>query len=205
MKRKLITVILSLLALLVVVQNVQAQSKDRLVVSPFYESDANGGVYTFIGITHPSLDTSTSQIGFKVVAQGGFSETSTTSTADNPSVEMTINAGNTHRLFIAATNGTISRAAVDPNGTEGSRLFFIITSSGTDSFGLLKASSSNLNPAVPNSSGKFNNLSQLNFWGAIVVLANTSGFAMEFIGDAHDSDILVGSDLTAPNIAHGVN
>ena len=27
----------------------------------------------------------------------------------------------------------------------------------------------------------------LSFWGAIVIEANTTGFAMEFIGDMHDS------------------
>jgi hypothetical protein len=27
----------------------------------------------------------------------------------------------------------------------------------------------------------------LNFWGAVVIESNTTGFAMEFIGDMHDS------------------
>jgi len=34
---------------------------------------------------------------------------------------------------------------------------------------------------------KYEGLNQLSIWGAIVVPSTSTGFAMEFIGDAHDS------------------
>ena len=47
-----------------------------------------------------------------------------------------------------------------------------------------------LNPVASNpeiSVGGFRDITMLSFWGAIVIESNTTGFAMEFIGDTHDS------------------
>jgi hypothetical protein len=43
----------------------------------------------------------------------------------------------------------------------------------------------------------------LNFWGAIVIETNTTGFAMEFIGDMHDSAATSTMDDSVP--VSGVN
>ena len=36
---------------------------------------------------------------------------------------------------------------------------------------------------------KYANLSQLSMWGVVFIPSSSTGFAMEFIGDAHDSTI----------------
>ena len=43
--------------------------------------------------------------------------------------------------------------------------------------------------AVPNiaSGDGFQDATMLSFWGAVILESNTTGFAMEFIGDMHDS------------------
>ena len=43
----------------------------------------------------------------------------------------------------------------------------------------------------------------LNFWGAVVIETNTTGFAMEFIGDMQDSAATPSMDNSAP--VAGVN
>ena len=46
------------------------------------------------------------------------------------------------------------------------------------------------NPVASNpeiSVGGFRDITMLNFWGAVVIEKNTTGFSMEFVGDTHDS------------------
>ena len=60
------------------------------------------------------------------------------------------------------------------------------------------------NPEIhePSRSG-FRDITMLNFWGAVVIEANTTGFAMEFIGDMHDSGATTSMHNTVP--VSGVN
>ena len=49
----------------------------------------------------------------------------------------------------------------------------------------------------------FRDVTMLNYWGAVVIEANTTGFAMEFIGDMHDSSATPSMDNSVP--VSGVN
>ena len=49
----------------------------------------------------------------------------------------------------------------------------------------------------------FQDVTMLSFWGAIVIESNTTGFAMEFVGDMHDSAATPSMDNSVP--VSGVN
>ena len=57
------------------------------------------------------------------------------------------------------------------------------------------------NPEV--SAQGFRDVTMLNYWGAVVIEKNTTGFAMEFIGDMHDSAATSVMDNSVP--VSGVN
>lgn len=180
MKKTQIIVIAIVLAFLVSVQNANAATKSRSAISPYFQTDGDG-IYSFVGISHPSLSTSTTQVGLTIATVGN--------TGATPSTSFTITAGETYRIFIVSTNhSTINSLTVT-----GDRVIFLTTTTGSTAFGslLLTSSSSNPEVAAAVSAGfqatLFNGLNQLNLWGAIVVPSTSSGFAMEFIGDAHDS------------------
>ena len=57
---------------------------------------------------------------------------------------------------------------------------------------------------VVNGKNTYKNLAQLSMWGTIYMESNGSGFAMEFIGDMHDSS--VGGNLKEVSTAgRGIN
>jgi hypothetical protein len=51
--------------------------------------------------------------------------------------------------------------------------------------------------------GGFRDATMLSFWGAVVVEQNTTGFAMEFIGDMHDSAATPSFDSAEGNAVSG--
>lgn len=182
MRKTQFVVITMLLAFLVSFQNAHAVVKNRTALSPYIQADANS-TYTFVGISHPSLATAVTQIGL-TVATVGLDTT-------NPTETFTIAAGETYRIFVVATNhSSINSSTVTDAG-----VLFLGVSSGSSQKGSLLVTSSFSNPAVqaPISApfavarSKFGDLGQLSMWGAIVIPSTSSGFAMEFIGDAHDS------------------
>ncbi len=194
MKKVTTFIAITMLAFAVVASNVQAQtpSSSRLVVSPYYQADSAS--YTFIGVSHPSLSGAVSQIGLKVTA------VNSTPTSNNY-VEFTVAAGGTQRVFIVVTNHSV----LNPTTLSDSTTSFIAVSTGTGSSGSIRALSSHVAPTTMNSAGDFNNLSQLSFWGAVVAASTSSGFAMEFIGDAHDSVTKPEpGDPTQPGASNGV-
>ena len=147
------------------------ENKSR-VISPYWQSDS--GSYTFIAVSHSSLTTIASQVGIVINAiQNDL-------TAFGTAVTFTISAGSTERIFIVRTNSTV-------NSTSISSAQFIV---GTTNFkhGHLRIEPVATNPAA---TVGFNNgrrdITMLNFWGAVVIETNTTGFAMEFIGDMQDS------------------
>ena len=101
-------------------------------------------------------------------------------TAFGTAVTFTISAGSTERIFIVRTNSTV-------NSTSISSAQFIV---GTTNFkhGHLRIEPVATNPAatVGFNAGR-RDITMLNFWGAVVIETNTTGFAMEFIGDMQDS------------------
>ena len=147
------------------------ENKSR-VISPYWQSDS--GSYTFIAVSHSSLSTIASQVGMVINAiQNDL-------TAFGTAVTFTISAGSTERIFIVRTNSTV-------NSTSISSAQFIV---GTTNFkhGHLRIEPVATNPAA---TVGFNigrrDITMLNFWGAVVIETNTTGFAMEFIGDMQDS------------------
>ena len=167
------------------------------VVSPYWQVDSDS--YTFIAVSHSSLSGMNSQIGIKVTAvdMSTDSEYGTATT-------FTIDAGTTRRIFIVPTSHTtlnptsltdsdISFIRGTSNYSHGSILVapvanpvtskFLTAGEETNSSGGGLASSGN-----PNGFGEgFRDATMLGYWGSIVVEAQTTGFAMEFIGDMNDS------------------
>jgi len=168
------------------------ENKSR-VISSYWQSDSTS--YSFISVTHSSLSGLASQIGVVVNA------IQSDQTAFGTAVTFTISAGSTQRIFIARSNHSFLTSSVIPTA------LFII---GTSSFqhGHIRVDPVASNPELPAEASfldqrGFRDITMLNFWGAIVVESNTTGFAMEFIGDMHDSAATSTMDNSVP--VSGVN
>jgi hypothetical protein len=178
-----------MLASWAIFQNAFAATKQRSAISPYIQTDVNS-TYTFVGITHPSLNTAATQIGLTVATIGLDGAT--------PSTTFTIGAGETYRIFIASTN----HSTINSNTVTGSRVIFLSTTTGGSEAGQLLFTANTVNPlitarqAVGFAGNKEEGLQQLSMWGAIVVPASSTGFAMEFIGDSHDSSAVIESAST---------
>ena len=167
------------------------ENKSR-VISSYWQSDSTS--YSFISVSHSSLSGLASQIGLVVNA------IQSDQTAFGTAVTFTISAGATQRIFIARSNHSFLSATTVPTAS------FII---GTSSFkhGHIRVDPVASNPEVivadTLSARGFRDVTMLNFWGAIVIESNTTGFAMEFIGDMHDSAATPSMDSSTP--VSGVN
>ena len=184
----------------------ETNSKSRVVIAPYAQAVPNNS-YTFISVSHPSLDSALTQIGvgLEVVAMSTEIDT-----AAGRAVIFTIDAGETHRIFVANnTHSTITSSIKD------SRTHLISTQDSAQ-FGSIRAVGINEDPATAttvNGINKFDNLSQLDFWGVVYVESSGTGFPMEFIGDAQDStigrnfhpSILGGVSGKSTGVARGVN
>ena len=156
--------------------NVFAIENKSRVVSPYWQSDTSS--YSFIAVTHPSLSGMRSQIGVTINAiQNDQSAFGTATT-------FTISQGTTQRVFIVRTNQSSVNATSIPTAQ------FIVGSTTDFKHGHVLIEPVATRPDVitleANGAG-FQDVTMLSFWGAVVVESNTTGFAMEFIGDAHDS------------------
>jgi len=156
-----------------------------VVVSPYWQVDS--GSYTFIAVTHSSLSGMASQIGVHVNAL------TSTGSAYSTAASFTVSAGSTERLFVVpSTHATINSTAI-PTAK------FI---AGTSDFthGTIRANpvmtSPNLKYTTQAGNGVgqkifigdgFRDITMLSYWGSVIIEANTTGFAMEFIGDMNDS------------------
>ena len=160
--------------------NVWAIENKSRVISSYWQSDSAS--YSFISVSHSSLSGLASQIGLVINAiQSDL-------TAFGTAVTFTISAGSTQRIFIARTNHPSLSAAEIPTAS------FII---GTSNFkhGHIRVDPVASNPEITSNISVldsielrgFRDVTMLNYWGAIVVESNTTGFAMEFIGDMQDS------------------
>ncbi len=159
-------------------------SNKNMVVSPYWQVDS--GSYTFIAVTHSSLSGMASQIGVTVNAI--TSEGAAYGTAPS----FTVLNGNTQRVFIVPTNHTTI------NPTAISTAAFVV---GTTDFtyGHVRANSiashphlkyfgnGGYNDGSDKAGGGFRDITMLTYWGSVIIEANTTGFAMEFIGDMNDS------------------
>ncbi|MFT4579883.1 MAG: hypothetical protein ACI9UO_002732, partial [Nitrospinales bacterium] len=156
--------------------------KSRVVLSPYAQAVPNDS-YTFISVSHPSLDTAQTQIGVGLEVIG---MTTFVNNAAGRAAIFTVDAGETHRIFVAnVSHSTINSTIVDSK----THLIFTVDSA---QFGNIRAVGLNEDPAsstVVNGVRKFSNLSQLNFWGIVYIESSGAGFPMEFLGDAHDSTV----------------
>ena len=157
----------------------------RLAISPYAQAVPNDS-YTFIGVSHPSLSSALTQIGVVVEA---IDMTTTVNNAAGRSQVFTVNAGETHRIFIVnQSNATIntSNSAFTDSRTH------LIPTVNSAQFGQVRVTTVSQKPTTAVSVGgvnKYENLAQLSIWGIVFIEASGTGFAMEFIGDMADSSI----------------
>jgi hypothetical protein len=181
MKTKLIkrvpnmVAILAFLALLA--GNAFAVENSSRIVSPYWQSDS--GSYTFIAVSHTSLSGMASQIGLTINAitndQSAFGTAAT----------FTITSGTTQRIFITRTGHTTVNSTSIPTAQ-------FITGTTNFEHGHIRIDPIATTPTAPTSNqgltgGGYQDATMLSFWGAVVIEQNSTGFAMEFIGDMHDS------------------
>ena len=109
----------------------------RLAISPYAQAVPNDS-YTFIGVSHPSLDSALTQIGVVVEAIG---MTTTINNAAGRAVIFTVDAGETHRIFIVNQ----SHATINSSNASftGSRTHLIPTVN-TPQFGAVRVTTVNL-------------------------------------------------------------
>ena len=181
-------------------------SKSRVVISPYAQAVPNDS-YTFISVSHPSLDSAQTQIG---VALEVIGMTTVPNNAAGHSAIFTVDAGTTHRIFIANVSHSTINSSIESSTTH------LILTADSAQFGNVRAVGIHEDPAnsvVVNNVRKFNNLSQLDFWGVVFIESSGTGFSMEFIGDAHDStigrnydsSIMDGTTGVSTGITRGIN
>ena len=181
MKTKLIkrvpnmVAILAFLALLA--GNAFAFENSSRIVSPYWQSDS--GSYSFIAVSHTSLSGMASQIGVTVNA------ITSDKSAFGTAVTFTINSGTTQRIFIARTDHSVINSTTIPTGN-------FITGTTDFEHGHIRIDPIATSPTAATTNAGligegFRDATMLSFWGAVIVESNTTGFAMEFIGDMHDS------------------
>ena len=164
------------------------ENKSR-VISGYWQSDSSS--YTFMSVTHPSLEGLAAQIG--LVVNAIQSDKSAFGTA----VTFTISSRETKRIFIVRENHPDLSPATIPTAS------FIIGSSNFK-HGHIRIDPVSSNPEIHTPSGSgFRDVTMLNFWGAVVIEESQTGFAIEFIGDMHDSAATPSMDNSVP--VSGVN
>jgi len=194
MRKTQLFVLIILLAFLVSVQNANAVVKNRTAMSPYLQTDVNS-TYTFVGITHPSLNTAVTQIGLTMTPIGFSGSVGSTS--------FTVGAGETYRIFVVSTNHSTINSAILTN----SNILFLAATTASGQRGHLRMQSSSMHPTaiqrIVGLNPVRNNLNQISMWGAIVIPSSSTGFAMEFVGDAHDSQALTASAILG--VGRGIN
>jgi hypothetical protein len=202
MKTKLtrqFSVLIALLAFLAILGgNAFAAANDNkeIIVSPYWQSDS--GSYTFIAVSHTSLSGMASQIG--VIVNALASDINANTVADNVekfgnSITFTVTSGTTKRVFIVRSG----HPTINPTSITDAAF---ITGTTNFTHGAVRVDQLSSNPEIHTTpaydpaaniggltrSGEgWRDATMLSFWGSVVVEKNTTGFAMEFIGDMNDS------------------
>ncbi len=167
-------------------ESIASFDNSKRVISPYWQSDDFS--YSFISVTHPSLSNMASQIGVTVRA------IKNDGTLFGSATSFTIGSNVTRRIFIVRSTHPNINSTSFP-GTE------LITGNSSYQHGFIHLNPVASNPEV--SVGGFRDITMLSFWGAVVIEANSTGFAMEFVGDTHDSAATPGMDDSAT--VSGVN
>jgi hypothetical protein len=166
----------------------------RIAIAPYAQVVADDS-YTFIGISHPSLATAHTSIGVVVEA---MDMTTVPDTSAGRAAVFTVSAGETHRVFIVNQ----SHATININNSSFTDTqTHLITTSDASQFGNVRVVGIGSHPTVVTNTDKrpgvyrsgsidrFDNISQLSMWGVVYQSANGAGFALEFVGDMHDSSV----------------
>ena len=180
-----------------------ADHNGRIAIAPYAQVTA-GESYTFIGISHPSVATAHTSIGVVVEA---MDMVTVPDNAAGRAAVFTVSAGETHRVFIVnQSHATINSNNASFTDTQ----THLITTSDADQFGNIRVVGVGTHPALKTPAEfrpgaymdasnlaplRHDNVSQLSMWGVVYQSSNGAGFALEFIGDMHDSS-------TAGNAAH---
>jgi hypothetical protein len=184
-----------------------AYSNNFLVVSPYWQTEGSAS-YTFIAVSHSSLSGMASQIGVKVHA------ITSAGAAYNTAATFTVGSGKTRRVFIVPTNhSTINPTSITTNASfiAGTTNFTYghVRVNPVTSHPMLKGGGVYTSVNSQSNGGGFRDTTMLTYWGSVIVEANTTGFAMEFIGDLHDSVAATGNRrpgwLTTPTAGHGAD
>ena len=203
MKKFKLFLMLVMLGFGVMVQTAQAEITQapttsdpaRFAIAPYAQVVA-GDSYTFIGISHPSLATAHTSIGVVVEA---LDMTTVPNNAAGRAAVFTVAAGETHRVFIVnqghSTINLNNTAFTDSNT-------HLITTTDTSQYGNIQVTGIGTSPTKTTTTAKrpgdyrdagnglttrVDNVSQLAMWGVVYQSSNGAGFALEFIGDMHDS------------------
>jgi hypothetical protein len=154
-----------------------AVTNSNSVVSPYWQSQ-EGNSYTFIAVSHTSLSGMASAIGLTVNALGKNQVNFGTA------VTFTIDSGTTTRIFIVNT----SHDSVNPTNIPAGQF---IQGTTDFSFGQVLITPVASNPEQVTIHAEqfpgYRDTTMLSYWGSVVIEQNTTGFAMEFIGDMNDS------------------
>ena len=166
----------------------------RIAIAPYAQVVADDS-YTFIGISHPSLATAHTSIGVVVEA---MDMTTVPNTSAGRAAVFTVSAGETHRVFIVNQ----SHATINLNNSSFTDTqTHLITTSDASQFGNVRVVGLGTNPSIitpttnrpgaytSGSLNRFDNIAQLSMWGVVYQSANGAGFALEFVGDMHDSSV----------------
>jgi len=186
-------ILFALFGILTFAQTASGQSTARdtrnsreLAVSPYAQAVPNDS-YTFIGISHPSMDSASSAIGVAVEVIG--MTTTNNNTAGRVQI-FTVDAGETHRVFVVnQSHATINNS----NASFTDSRTHIIPTVDSAQFGSVRVTTiaEDPNTSVPvGTNNTFENLAQLSMWGVVYVESSGSGFAMEFVGDMQDSRVV---------------
>ena len=215
MKKVKLFLILTMLGFGILVQNAHAGTlaeapnlpavangiahNSRIAIAPYAQVVANDS-YTFIGISHPSLATAHTSIGLVVEA---MNMNTVPNTAAGRAAIFTVSAGETHRVFVVnQSHATINGNNASFTDTQ----THLITTTDASQFGNIKVTSVGTHPygatldtnrpgtyaytaAAPCAAciQRYDGLNQLSMWGVVYQESNGAGFAMEFVGDMHDS------------------
>ena len=195
---------------------------EDVVLSPYWQSDS--GSYTFIAVSHTSLSGMASQIGVTVNAvPSKINDLSVANTVEQfgHAATFTVTSGTTKRVFIVRSNHpTINPASITDAA--------FITGTSNFTHGSVRIDQVSTHPEISTSptalcsdvatvegrtyckghivggyAGQgYTDATMMSYWGSVVVEKNTTGFAMEFLGDMNDTQggYVIATGTVAANV-----
>jgi hypothetical protein len=180
---------------------------EDVVISPYWQSDS--GSYTFIAVSHTSLSGMASQIGVTVNAvPSNINDLSVANVVEKfgHAATFTVTSGTTKRVFIVRSN----HPTINPTSITDAAF---ITGTSNFSHGSVRIDQVSTHPEISTDPTKlcsdedtisgrtyckgniiggyagqgYTDATMMSYWGSVVVEKNTTGFAMEFLGDMNDT------------------